>query len=308
MRKPKALRPGDRVALVAPASPFDRDELERGVAELRALGFEPVYDDRVFARCGYLAGDADLRAAAFMDAWRDPSVSALLAVRGGYGSIQILPLVSPDLIRAQPKLFVGYSDTTSILTFLTQQCGLIAIHGPMIDRRIAHGPDGYDRASFLACVARPEPMGELAVAGLIPIRDGEAVGVLSGGTLTQLVASLGTPYAFDPPHGSVLFLEDVAERPYRIDRMVTQLRLAGIFERVRGIIWGQMPRCDEPSGSPTAQELIGDLFRRFHGPVVFGFPSGHSIDPCMTIPLGVRVRLIAAQRTMIVVEEAAVTA
>lgn len=308
MLKPRALRPGDRVALVAPGSPFERDEFDRGVDELRALGFEPSYDERVFARHGYTAGNADLRTAAFMDAWCDPTIAAVMAVRGGYGSVHLLPLVAPDVIRSHPKMFVGYSDTTSLLTFLTQRCGLVAIHGPMIDRRIAGGPERYERDSFLACVTRPEPMGEIAPHGLVPLRDGEAVGRLTGGTLTQLTASLGTPYAFDPPPGSVLFLEDVAERPYRIDRMVTQLRLAGVLDRARAIIWGQMPGCDEPSGTPTAREVVSELCHDFNGPVVFGFPSGHSVGPSMTLPFGVNVRVIAGQRTMIIIEEAAVRA
>ncbi len=308
MQKPRALRPGDRVALVAPASPFDRDEFDRGVAELVALGFEPVFDDRVFARRGYVSGHADLRAASFMDAWCDPSVAALIAVRGGYGSVHLLPLLPPGIISSHPKLFMGCSDTTAILTFLTQRCGLVALHGPMIDRRLARGAEGYDRESLLACLTRADPLGELSPHGLLPIRDGEATGPLTGGTLSQLVASLGTPYAFDPPQGSVLFLEDVAERPYRIDRMVTQLRLAGIFERVRGVIFGQMPGCDEPDGTPTAKEVVAELFQRFHGPVVFGFPSGHSVTPTVTLPFGVRVRVIAGQRTMVIVEEPAVTA
>jgi muramoyltetrapeptide carboxypeptidase len=308
MLKPRALRPGDRVALVAPASPFERDEFDRGIAEIEALGFEPAYDERVFARRGYTAGDADLRAAAFMDAWCDPSVAALIAVRGGYGSVQLLPLLPPDVIRASPKLFVGYSDTTSLLTFLTQRCGIVAVHGPMIERRLAGGPESYDRRTFLACLTEAEPMGELSPAGLMALRDGEAVGPLTGGTLTQLVASLGTPYAFDPPHGAVLFLEDVGERPYRIDRMVTQLRLAGIFERVRAIVWGQMPGCDEPDGMPSAREVVAELCQRFHGPVLFGFPSGHATTPAMTLPFGVSVRVIAGQRTMMLVEEAAVRA
>lgn len=308
MLKPRALQPGDRVALVAPASPFEREEFDRGLDELRALGFEPSFDDRVFARRGYTAGDAHLRAAAFMDAWCDPTIAALIAVRGGYGSVQLLPLIAPDVIRSHPKAFVGYSDTTSLLTFLTQRCGLVAIHGPMIDRRISAGPEQYDRESFLACLTHDEPMGEIAPSGLVPLRDGEAVGVLTGGTLTQLAASLGTPYAFDPPHGSVLFLEDVAERPYRIDRMVTQLRMAGIFDRARAIIWGQMPGCDEPAGSPVVRDVLAELFHRFNGPVVFGFPSGHSVAPSLTLPFGVSARVIAGQRTMIVIEEAAVTA
>jgi muramoyltetrapeptide carboxypeptidase len=308
MQKPRALRPGDRIALVAPASPFDREEFDRGVDELRALGFEPSYDERVFARRGYTAGDADLRAGAFMDAWCDPAVAALVAVRGGYGSVHLLPLIAPDVIRSHPKLFIGYSDTTSLLTFLTQRCGIVAVHGPMIDRRIAGGPERYDRASFLACVTTPAPMGEMAPPGLVPLRDGEGVGKLTGGTLTQLAASLGTPYAFDPPHGSVLFLEDVAERPYRIDRMVTQLRLAGVFDRARAIILGQLPGCDEPSGTPAVRDVVAELFHRFNGPVVFGFPSGHTVTPSLTLPFGVSVRVIAGQRTMIVVEEPAVSA
>ncbi len=306
MQKPRALRRGDRIALVAPASPFDRGDFDRGLTELADLGFEPVFDDRVFARKGYVAGEPDLRASAFMDAWCDRSVAALVAVRGGYGSVQLLPLLPPDVIRAHPKLFIGYSDPTVILTYLTQRCGLVAVHGPMIEGRLARGAEGYDRASFLACVTRTEPIGEIPTEGLIPLRDGEATGPLTGGTLSQLVASLGTPFAFDPPQGSVLFLEDVGERPYRIDRMVTQLRLAGIFERARAVIWGEMPRCDEPSGSPALRDTLSELFHRFPGPVVFGLPSGHTTRPTLTLPFGVRTRVVAGQRTMVVVEEAAV--
>ena len=305
---PKALRPGDRIALVAPASPFDRDEFERGVAEVAALGFEPVSDDRVFARRGYVAGEPALRAASFLDAWRDPGIAALIAIRGGYGSMQLLPLLDRDTIRAHPKLFVGYSDTTAILTFLTQQCGIVAVHGPMIEGRLARGAEGYDRGSFLACLTRPEPMREVPARALRPIVPGDASGMLTGGTLSQLVASLGTPYAFDPPPGAVLFFEDVAERPYRLDRMVTQLRFAGILDRAAAIIWGEMPRCDETTG-PTARDTIADLFRGFQGPVVFGLPSGHATTPAVTLPFGVRCRVVAGpQRTSVSIDEAAVSA
>jgi muramoyltetrapeptide carboxypeptidase len=305
--KPRALRPGDRVALVAPASPFDIDEFHRGAEELRGLGFEPVYDDRVFARhAGYLAGSAGLRAASFLDAWQDTSIAALIAVRGGYGSVHLLPLLPRALIRARPKLFIGYSDTTSLLTYLTQHCGIVAVHGPMIERRLSRGEDGYDRASFLLCVSRSEPMGEVPAQDLRVLCPGEAAGTLTGGTLSQLVASLGTPYAFDPPAGCLLFLEDVAERPYRIDRMVTQLRLAGILERAAGVIWGEMPRCEEAGGSPSACEVIARLFDGFDGPVVFGLPSGHTDGRCVTIPLGVRARLTAGEHASVIIEESAV--
>src|SRR5581483_4387088 len=181
-------------------------EFDRGVAELRSLGFDPVYDDAVFARQGYVSGPADLRARAFRSAWADPSIAALVGVRGGYGSAQILPLLERDALIASPKAFVGYSDLTALLAFLTTGCGIVGFHGPMIDRRLARGAEGYDRRSFLGALCRPEPLGELAPDGLETVCAGAATGVLLGGTLTQLLASLGTPFAFDPPQGHVLFL------------------------------------------------------------------------------------------------------
>src|SRR5712691_10014313 len=131
MLKPRAVAPGARIAIVSPASPFSRDEFDRGVNELRQLGYEPTYDEDVFARTGYLSGAPDLRAAAFSRAWSDPSIAALIAVRGGYGSVQMLPLLDQELIRRTPKLFIGYSDNTSILSWLTCRCGVTALHGPM---------------------------------------------------------------------------------------------------------------------------------------------------------------------------------
>jgi muramoyltetrapeptide carboxypeptidase len=308
MIRPRALRPGDRVGLVAPASAFERVELDRGVAELDGLGFEAVYDERVFARGAYTAGDAALRAEAFLDHWGDESIRALIAVRGGYGSVHVLPRLPIERLRRTPKLFVGYSDTTSLLTVLTQQAGIVAAHGPMIEGRFARGEAGYDRRSFLACVSRAEPMGELAPEGLIALRAGEAEGPLTGGTLAQLVASLATPFAFDPPNGCVLFLEEVAERPYRLDRMVTQLRLSGILARASAIVCGELPRCDERPEGPLARDVIGRLLADFPGPVLFGFPSGHTTGPAWTIPFGVRARVLAGERPSLVIEEPAVQA
>jgi muramoyltetrapeptide carboxypeptidase len=306
MRKPHALRPGDRVALVAPSSAFERGEFERGAAELTRLGFDTVYDDRLFARTGYVAGSPQTRAAAFLDAWEDDTVRALVAVRGGYGSAQLLPLLPLDRLRHQAKLFVGYSDTTSLLTVLTQQAGIVAVHGPMLEGRFAKGEEGYHRESFVSCVTRPEPMGELSPPGLFVVRPGDASGILTGGTISQLVASLATPFAFDPPRGCVLFLEDVRERPYRIDRMVTQLRYSGVLARAAAVVWGEMPGCDEGSEGPAARDVIAELFAEFPGPVLFGFPSGHTQGAAWTLPFGVRARVVADGRAALVIEEAAV--
>jgi muramoyltetrapeptide carboxypeptidase len=304
--KPRAVRPGARIAIVSPASPFSREEFDRGVGELRRLGYDPTYDEDVFAREGtYLSGAADVRAAAFSRAWSDPSVAALIAVRGGYGSVQLLPLLDADVIRRTPKLFIGYSDNTSILSWLTCRCGITALHGPMLEGRLAKGADGYDEASFVGLLHDGIGL-TLSPDGVGVVRGGEAAGPLFGGTLTQLTASLGTPYAFDPPAGCVLLLEEVNERPYRLDRMLMQLRLSGILSRARALVFAEMRGCDEASGEVTALDVIRTFARDFEGPVITGFPSGHTTGPCWTLPLGVRVRVVTAPRASVVVEESPV--
>jgi muramoyltetrapeptide carboxypeptidase len=306
MRRPRALRPGDRLALVAPASPFSRSDFDAGLVELRALGFEPVFDESVFERRGFLAGTPDVRAAAWMRAWEDPSIAALVAVRGGYGSVQMLPLLDAGRVRETPKAFVGYSDVTSLLSWLTTGCGLVAFHGPMVEGRFARGAAGYDRDTFERVLCRPEPAGEIRHPALETMRPGEASGTLVGGTMTQLVASLGTPFAFDPPDGCVLFLEDVGERPYRLDRMLTQLRLSGLLECASAIVFGEMPQCDEPGGDQTARTAIHDALDGFRGPVLFGLPSGHTTGPTLTLPFGVRARVLAGSEPALILEEPAV--
>jgi muramoyltetrapeptide carboxypeptidase len=307
MLKPRALRPGDRIAVVSPASPFACDEFDAGVAELRRLGFEPVFDESVFAREGYVSGPAETRAQAFLQAWRDPSIRALVAVRGGYGSVHLLPQLAREELRRTPKIFLGYSDNTSILTWLTCGCGIVGFHGPMLEGRLARGASGFDRESLMKSVSAPQPPGELSPDGLATLKSGEASGPVFGGTVTQLLASLSTPFAFDPPPGSVLFLEDVNERPYRVDRMLTQLRFAGILDRASALVFGEMRGCDEPSGGLCARDVVRELTKGFDGPVVYGFPSGHTTGPCWTLPLGVRARVIADTPARLVIEEAAVS-
>lgn len=306
MRKPRALAAGDRLAVVAPASSFKRDEFDRGVDELKRLGFEPVYDESVFERRRYVAGTAETRADAIHSAWRDPTIAGVIGVRGGFGSAHVLPLLDRALAQAAGKPFIGYSDVTSILTFLTVWCGTVAFHGPMLAGRLGRGADGYDRASFLQALTTPQPMGELTAAGVEAVRPGDAAGPLFGGTMTQLLSSLATPFAFEPPPGAVLFLDEVGERPYRLDRMVTQLRQAGLLARAAAVVIGELPNCDEPGGEPTARAVMADLFADFPGPVLIGFPSGHTAGPALTLPLGVRARVVASRSPKLVVEESAV--
>jgi muramoyltetrapeptide carboxypeptidase len=306
MLKPRALKPGDRLAVVAPASPFTREDFDRGVGELRRLGFEPVYDESVFARRSYVAGSPEVRAAAIHSAWRDPSIAGIIGARGGYGSAQVLPLLDAGEARRARKAFIGYSDLTSVLTFLTLGCDLVTFHGPMLAGRLGEGEARYERASFLNALCRPEPMGELRPPALETIRPGEAGGRLMGGTLTQLLGSLGTPFQFAPPDKYVLFLDEVGERPYRLDRMVTQLRQTGLLGKASAVVVGELPGCDEQSGGPTAREVMADVLCDFAGPVLIGFPSGHTAGPAMTLPFGVSCRVIAQGSPSLVIEEAAV--
>ena len=305
MRKPRPLVPGDRVAIVAPASPFDRDRFDQGVAEIERFGLVPVVSEGVFARRGYVAGDAQSRAAALTDAWRDPSIAAIMGARGGYGSAQLLPFLDPDIVRDAAKPFIGHSDLTSLLVYLTTVCGTVCFHGPMI-LNLSRGEAGYDRDSFRRCLMTRAPVGELTAEDLDTLRVGEASGPLLGGTLTLLAASLGTPYAFAPPSGYVLLLDETGERPYRIDRMLTQLVASGVLARATAVVCGEFPECDEPTNGSTARDVVVELLEAFPGPVLFGFPTGHTAGPALTVPLGVEVRVVGGRRPRFVVSESAV--
>jgi muramoyltetrapeptide carboxypeptidase len=299
------VRRGSRVAVVAPASPFDRAEFDRGVAELARLGLDPVFDDSVFERkAPAMAGSAPVRAAALTAAWAREDVDAIVAVRGGYGSVETLPLLDRLAVPEHPATFVGYSDVTSLHIWLNIHVGATSVHGAMLDRRLARGTEGYDPDSFLRSLGS-EPVGELAPDGVEVLTRGDATGVLLGGTITQLAASLGTPYAFKPPIGSVLFLDEVGERPYRLHRLLTQLRLAEVLSGAAAIVIGQLPQCDEPGGRVTARAVVEEFFEGFAGPVLFGFPSGHTVTPLVSIPFGVEARVVADGRPRLVIEESA---
>jgi muramoyltetrapeptide carboxypeptidase len=303
--KPKRLQAGDRVALVAPASPFKREDLDAGVTELTRLGFQPVYDERVFDRARFVAGAPGTRAELIDAAWRDQSVRALIAIRGGYGSAQILPLLDPSRLQQAAKIFIGYSDITAILCEHLRN-GVVCFHGAMVERRLSRGEEGYDRHSFLSSIMEPQPLGELRPPGLQVLKVGEASGQLVGGTLTQLVSMLGTPWAYMPPQGCVLFIEDVGERPYRLDRMLTQLTYAGVIAKASAVVFGQFPECDEASGETLAHHVLESFAGRFPGPVLAGFPSGHTKGPTWTLPLGVQARVVTHPAPALIIDEAAV--
>ncbi len=300
----RLLSAGDRVALVAPASPCPREEIDAGVVELARLGFEAVYDNSVFEKARFVAGSAETRAAAINRALADSSIAALIAVRGGYGSAHVLPLLDANVLRESRKALIGYSDITAILSFYLNH-GLTAIHGPMIDRRLAKGPEGYDEASFRRVTMAAGPAGELRPAQLETLHEGDASGVIVGGTLTQIAALLGTPWAMKVPSGAVLFLEDVSERPYRVHRMLTQLAQSGVLARAGALVFGEFRGCDEPGGRVLIRDVLREFTRGFPGPVLFGLPFGHTRGAPLSIPIGVRAHVTTSPPSL-VIEEAAV--
>lgn len=305
MKRLRRIQPGDRIALVAPASSFHHEEIAAGVAELERLGFEAVFDKSIFDKERFTAGTIDARVKAIHNAWTDPHIAALIAIRGGYGSAELLPYLDVTMLQAGRKALIGYSDITALLN-LYLRSGLMAIHGPMIDRRISRGVAAYDEASLLDVMSLAEPAGLMRPDGLETLHAGTASGMLTGGTLTQLMALAGTPWAFDPPHGCVLFLEDVGERPYRIHRLMTQMTHAGIMEKAAAIVFGEFPGCDEPGGDPAIRDVLRDFTRDFGGPVLFNFPSGHTSGPTWTLPFGARVEVNGGSSPSLTVLESAV--
>ena len=264
MRKPRRLVPGDRIAVVAPASGFDRSRFEQGIAEIGRLGLQPVLTEGLFDRRGYVAGEARRRAAALTAAWRDPAIAAVIGARGGYGSAQLLPLLDCADLGETPKAFIGHSDLTALLVYLTTHCGVVCFHGPMVVN-LAGGDGSRDADTLRNSLMASGPMGELAADGVLTLRPGDVRGPLLGGTLTPLAASLGTPQAFSPPPGYVLLLDEIGERPFRIDRLLSQLIGSGVLGRAAAVVCGEFPGCDEPDGRLTARGVVADLLEGFPG-------------------------------------------
>ena len=262
-RKPRALRPGDLVGVAAPAGPVDEARLGRGVAELERLGFGVRVAEGVLERKGFTAGSVETRLRELHDLWADPAVAGILCARGGAGTIQLLPGLDRDLLARNPKLLLGYSDVT-LLHLEMERLGVTSLHGPMVARELADGEEAYDRASLWhGLTGEGEPYAS-GPEDLVPLADGRVEGVLRGGCLSLLAATSGTPWAPRPgDEPSILFLEDVDERPYRIDRMLRQLLAAGLLEALHPL----------------------------HVPIALGLSSGHTPHPHLTLPLGVRARL-----------------
>lgn len=298
MTRLKRLRAGSRLAVVSPASIPKGPLVQLGMQRLRDLGYQPVLMPSALAK-GPLnyAGTADARAADLHAAFADPAYDGILCTRGGWGAAELLPLLDTDLIRANPKPFLGFSDMTTLHLLLAQVCGVHSFYAPMVAPDFARGDTlahGVDLYSWRSALEQAEPWHLDAAQGMRVLKAAPDVeGTLIGGCLTLLTESLSTPWAMQPPPGDlVLFLEEVGTAAYQWDRMLLHLRYAGLLERVRGIVFGDMEQCCTGDGhAELIEETLRYNLRDFAGPVSIGLLSGHVNAANVALPLGVRVRL-----------------
>jgi muramoyltetrapeptide carboxypeptidase len=289
--KPPPVAPCARIAVVAPASSADSQRITRGIQALRSLGYDAVAAEHLYGKHPpYFSGTPEDRLADLHRAFADPSVAAIVCARGGYGSNYLLEGLDLNLIRAHPKPFFAYSDMTVLQTWVLDQIGLVAFHGPMAAADFSVD-NGVHLPSFHAALS-----GSLVQAGaeqgIRVLHPGRARGVVYGGCLSILSSALGTPYA-SKTEGKLVFLEDQAEKPYRIDRMLRQMILASKFEGVRGFIFGEMLGCDSAGADPRLlDQVILEVLRDFDVPIAIGLRSGHVSADNVTLPLGIEAELI----------------
>ncbi len=289
-RRPKALRAGALLAVISPASAAKPELVERGVARLEAMGYRTRLGAHALSSGPlYYAGAAEDRLADLHAAFADPAVDGVVCTRGGWGSAELLPMLDAELIGANAKVFVGYSDVTSLQTWLLQRAGLVTFYGPMVAADFAR-EGGVDVESWGSSLGEDHPWSVGVEAGLRTLRAGVAEGELRGGCLSIAAESLGTPYAFGRFRG-VLFLEDIGTKPYQWDRMLVHLRLAGVLDEVTGIVFGDMRQCVAPEQMELLEAAILHSLRWFAGPIAMGLRSGHVNGANVTLPLGVEVRL-----------------
>jgi muramoyltetrapeptide carboxypeptidase len=304
--KPSTLHAGDKVGIVAPASNVKREMLEAGCDGLRRAGYEPFYFDSIFERDLYFAGSVERRARELEEMFVRDDIRAIVCARGGYGSNYLLPKLNVKKVAANPKIFVGYSDLTSLLTWFTDSANVVTFHGPMVAADFSSA-DGVDLPTWLSALSGEGnwEMGESS--GAKPLVAGTAEGILYGGCLSILVAALGTPYDIQTA-GTILFLEDIAAKPFQIDRMLMQLKLAGKLEEVRGIVFGEMLDCRQ---SPTQDYTLEEVVLRVVGdlgiPVAYGMRSGHVSRANITLPFGVTARLEVGSEVRLTIVESATT-
>lgn len=287
----KSLKFGNTIGLISPASPEEPEKIKKSIAFLKEQGFKVKEGKHLYDKWGYLAGTDEDRAQDLMDMFLDDNVDMILCVRGGYGSMRILPLLDYEAIKKNPKIFIGFSDITTLLNKLAQHCGIITFHGPMGTSNLE---DSETLKSFLSTLMngyRPYKLKNPENISLNCNTRGIAEGKIVGGNLSLIASTLGTPYEIDTK-GNILFIEDIGEQPYAIDRYLTQLSLAGKLQECSGFIIGQFTKCSLPNydRSLTLNDIIKDRIISLKKPTLSNFMSGHDY-PKITIPIGAKARI-----------------
>jgi len=293
-KKPPPLLAGGTIGIVAPAGRVDLLLLEKGVRHLEALGFKIALGSHLEKACRYFAGTDQERAEDFQRMLQRPEVDAVLCARGGVGAARIIPFLDMSQILSRPKIVVGSSDITSLLLYLNESFGWITFHGPMVATQFGQEPPAMLEKNCFQ-VLSGEAL-EMSFEGLVSLRSGRAEGLLTGGCLTLICTTIGTAYEIKT-EGKILFIEDINEAPFRIDRMLSYLKSIGKFEGVRGVIFGQMPQCR----AEMLPEVILDILGEFTFPILFGFPSGHGAATA-TLPIGAKLRMDTWRRSVKILE------
>jgi muramoyltetrapeptide carboxypeptidase len=289
--RPPALRRGDVIGVCAPASPIVAEQdLHKGASYLQSLGYKVLLAPHVLRSRGYLAGSDKERAADLMDLFTDRRVRAIVALRGGYGTQRILPHLDFGVIRRNPKIVVGYSDLTALSLALATKAGLVSFAGPMVGAEMARGLTGVAEEFFWRCLTSTKAPG-VVPGPAEPFLSGAADGRILGGNLSLMAAMAGTPY-FPTFSRSLVLLEEIGERPYRVDRMLQQLALAGVWRRASGVLLGTFVDCGPEEGKPSLSlpEVFADAFRGNPLPVLAELHHGH-VRQSITLPIGVRARI-----------------
>ena len=308
MNKPKALKKGDTIGLVAPSSALKQaDGLEQSIKILREQGFNLVQGESCGKKYGYLSGNDETRARDINRMFRDSNIDAVFCLKGGYGTPRILDKLDYDMIKENPKIFIGYSDITAIHIALNQRCDLITFHGPMAASDMLEDFDEFSKESYLNAITSLKPLGQLnnpigfEIKSMVP---GKARGKIVGGNLSLIAATIGTPYEINTK-GKILFLEDIEEFTYSVDRMLTQLRLSGKLNDCEGIILGDFKNClpQYIDFDHTLIEVFNDIIVQAKKPTIYNFMAGHC-TPKITIPLGVEALLDSDSCTLTITESA----
>ncbi len=315
--RPHALREGDLVGLITPSAYVsDPDRLALAEATVKYFGLRARIGKHVGERTGYLAGSVEERLEDLHAMFRDPEVKAVFAIRGGYGSAQLLDRIDYDLIARNPKIFLGFSDITAMHLAIGKRTGLVTFHGPVVLSGFsAYTQSWFRKAMFsnepLGVVTNPPEANQLRPAHTLrTVRPGRARGPLVGGNLTLISTTMGTPFEIET-RGRLVFIEDVGEEPYRMDRMLTQLRLAGKFDGVAGVIVGECHECTPREFQPSFEstfslgEIVDRILGKLNVPVLAGLTFGHTDDQ-VTLPEGVMATLDADKKELVIEQAATV--